>query len=520
MRNLQDKTLFEWLALNEKKQPQAIALATTEYTITYKELMDDVCRLCSGLAKLGVGKGDVVAGQLANNRMFVTVLLAVAARGGVFQTLHMAYRSNELRMLLEDSKAKVVFSTADPNEAGRVGEVLALKQTLPMLETVVAVGGIVPGAISYREIASTDVVSGDIVQTTPDDLYLMLYTSGTTARPKGVPHSCRSFLNNALSSAMELEFDSNSRILSLAPMTHLYGLFTLHLSLAVGATALLIPVFNPKTLLDDIAILKPTAIFAAPAHFSSLVSGGRLLRENFSGVKILCLSGATVPPPLAQTLDDLLDDGVVIQLWGMSELQAGSFGRPSDPVMKRVTTAGRATPQSQLRTVSLTGEVLPAGTEGELEVKGPSVFKGYWHNDQETNKAFTSDGWFRTGDLAIVDDEGYVTLTGRTKELINRGGVKYNPVEVELVISQLDSVALCVVVALSDPALGERGCICIQTVSGKSITLEEVTTALSNAGLAKYKWPERLVVLDSLPMTPTGKVMRSRLAESIKSISD
>ncbi|MEP4562016.1 MAG: fatty acid--CoA ligase family protein, partial [Nitratireductor sp.] len=201
-----------------------------------------------------------------------------------------------------------------------------------------------------------------------------------------------------------------------------------------------------------------------------------------------------------------------IQLWGMSELQAGTFGRPQDPLETRTGTAGRVSPRTELRIVAETGETAPAGVEGELEVRGPSVFAGYLNNPAETERAFTPDGWFRTGDLARLDQAGYLTLTGRTKELINRGGVKYNPVEVELIAITHPAVLHCAVVAYPDAVLGERACLCVEARPGQAITLDDIRTLLEARGVAKYKWPERLEILPNLPMTPTRKVMRGALA--------
>lgn len=516
MDRLQDQTLIEWLRINAEMQPHAIAVEAATEKLTYEALLQNVCKLCSGLATLGIGKGDVVAGQLPNTAAFITLFLAVAARGGIFQTLHMAYRYKELAMLVADSGAKAVFIASNPDNTELETEVSALKQAASKLQAIVTVGGPTGDTLSYSELAATEAKSDDIAETTTDDLYLLLYTSGTTSRPKGVPHSYRSFLNNALYASKELKLDNSSRVLSLAPMTHLYGLFTLHLSLASGATAALLTKFNPQTLLSDIATLKPSAVFAAPAHFAPFVSNGMLNSSHLKGISLLCLSGATVPPPLAQALSKMLTDGAVIQLWGMSELQAGAFGRPGDPYDKRINTAGRASPQLSLRVSNFSGEVLPPGEEGNLEVKGFSVFKGYWHNDAETEKAFTEDGWFRTGDLAVVDSDGFITLTGRTKELINRGGVKYNPVEVELVISKLDGVESCAVIGLPDPVLGERACACVKLAKNKSLSLIQITEAMSQAGLAKYKWPENMVVVESFPLTPTNKVIRNQLINQIK----
>ncbi|MEX0347641.1 MAG: class I adenylate-forming enzyme family protein [Rhizobiaceae bacterium] len=507
-----DSTLSQWLSFHAANRPDAVALVTHDGNVSYAELAADVSRLVSGFAKIGIGRGDAVAAQLPNNREYVVALLAAAGRGAIFQTLHMPYGEHELRYLLRDSDAKAVLSFGAEKSAAMV----SLAGELGNLSTVISVGADCDGAVSYKEVASTGTRSGDSVATAPDDPFLLLYTSGTTAEPKGVPHTYRGFLNNALLSASELNIGENSCVLSLAALTHLYGLFTLQLSLASGGASALLPAFNPQTLFDDLVSLRPDAVFAAPAHFAPFVSAGTLTAEHLAGIRLLCLSGATVPPPLANTLDQMMKNGEVIQLWGMSELQAGAYGRPGEPLEKRITTTGTASPRTQLRVVDGDEQMLGADEEGALEVKGPSVFGGYLNKPNETDAAFTQDGWFRTGDLAKIDADGFVTLTGRSKELINRGGVKYNPVEIEIEVMKLPQVVQCAIVPVVDDVLGERGCLCVQLLPDQKLALETVISALSEAGIAKYKWPERLEILEELPMTPTRKVMRGRLANMIQ----
>lgn len=299
---------------------------------------------------------------------------------------------------------------------------------------------------------------------------------------------------------------------SHSPPFHIFTGFSPYIALATGSEIAVVPAFEPATVLDDLTRLQPSHIFAAPAHFAPLVASNQIKPVHLAKTELVCLSGAMVPPPLAQAVDNLMENGVVIQLWGMSELQAGSFGRPHDPLEKRISTAGRASLHTQLRVTGEDGEPLAAGHEGALEVRGPSVFSGYLNNQAESDRAFTADRWFRTGDLALLDAEGYLILTGRTKEIINRGGVKYNPVETEIIALTHPAIVQCAVVPVPDAVLGERACICVVVSPGATVTLEDVCALLEAKGIAKYKWPERLQVFPELPMTPTRKVMRGRLA--------
>ena len=510
-----NQTLGTWLQAQTLRQPEAPAIADADGVLSFAELSQEVAALCSGLAGLGISKGDVVGVQLPNIRWFVITFLAVAARGAIFQTLHMPYRSNELKGLLADSAAKAVIVTNEGKDS-RAEDVLSIRHALPTLEHVIVAGAVPDGCRSLADLCATDADPSDKIEVSADDPYLLLYTSGTTASPKGVPHNYRGFLNNALQAAQEMQITPQSRVLSLAPMSHLYGLFTLHLSLASGAAMVLLPAFNPANLLDDLTAAKATHIYAAPAHFAPFVSNNTLSADHLTGVRLLCLSGAAVHSALAEAVDRLMPHGAVIQLWGMSELQAGTFGRPGDPAAKRFSTAGTAAPNTEIRVLGDNGEVLGNAKEGALQVRGPSVFSGYLNRPDETARAFDQDGWFATGDLAMIDAEGFLTITGRTKEIINRGGVKFNPVEVEEVLERLPAIQQCAIVPVPDPDLGERGCLCVVLAQGFSLALEEATDALSRAGMAKYKWPERLVIFDTLPTTPTRKIMRGKLSEMLE----
>ncbi len=513
MRVQPERTLFQWLEENAENRPQAVALLGGSFSITYKELKEKVLSLATGFAGLGIGKGDVVAAQLPNCPEFIITFLACAARGAIFQTLHMPYRKTELAELLNHGEAKAVVALGQFKGYSPVGEIAELE--LPHLQNILYVGEKSDAALSFNEVANTPPSQSCVVRCQMDDPYLLLYTSGTTASPKGVPHNYRGFLDNSWKTASEFNFKEGDRICSLAPFSHLYGLMIVHLALATGATNALVPAFNPETFVADMTLLKPTALFAAPAHFAPFIAANRLESTLFDATKLICLSGSAVAPELARSVDNLLLNGAVIQLWGMSELQAGAYGRPNDPLRERLETTGRASPGAELRLVNENEAPCTMGEEGALEIRGPSIFPGYLKNKAETENSFTKDGWFKTGDLAVLDENGYFRLTGRTKEVINRGGVKYNPLDIELLLMQLPAIEICAIVPVPDPVLGEKGCLCVQLAPNCNFSLTEATTLLDTNNIAKYKWPERLEIITDMPMTPTRKIMRGRLSAAL-----
>lgn len=510
-----DETLTDWLQRNARERPAHVALRTGDATWTYRRLHDEAIAMARGLAGIGVRRGDVVAVQLPNTPQFVLAYLAIASLGAVMQTLHMPYRAADLEVLLRHSGAVAVVCLDATRDYPAASTFLELQGRLPALRDVIAVGDAAPqGARSWRALSSTD-VPVELPRLGGADPFLLLYTSGTTSSPKGVPHAYQDFLANARLSATELALGPDDVILSAAPFTHLYGLFTVNMALAVGATIALLPAFSPPALAEAIRTLRPTAAFTAPAHIAACLNGGLFDGLDMTCLKFVQISGSAVPPALGRALEPRLGGGKVMQLWGMTELQAGAFTRPDDPEPVRLETTGRASPGTDLRVVDAAGAALPPGSEGELQMRGPSLFAGYLDNPQATRDAFAEDGWFRTGDLAVIDAGGNVRLTGRVKEIINRGGVKFNPLDVEALLLRHPAVAEVAVAPIPDPVLGERACCFVVTRPGHSFTLEDMRNFLAAEGVGKVKWPERLEIVAAMPITPTRKIIKGELVRQL-----
>jgi non-ribosomal peptide synthetase component E (peptide arylation enzyme) len=218
-----------------------------------------------------------------------------------------------------------------------------------------------------------------------------------------------------------------------------------------------------------------------------------------------------VPPGLVRNFAPLLANGNVSQLWGMTELQAGLYTRPADPIELVAISAGRASPGTEIRIANEDGAPVPTGEIGEIQVRGPSVFTGYYNNPDATAAAFTADGWFRSGDLATMDASGNVSLSGRLKDVINRGGVKYNPQEIELLVEHHPSVAQCAIAPIPNGILGEQACCYVLLRPGAQLTFHELSAFLLGFGIAKYKLPEKLEILTEFPLTATRKIIKARL---------
>jgi cyclohexanecarboxylate-CoA ligase/acyl-CoA synthetase len=506
-----DETLHDWMTRNVQAAPDRVAVLGPDLSWTYSDLHRRALGLAAQFRALGIGRGDVVAIQLPNGAEFILTYLATGYAGAILQTLHMPYRGAEIETLLAHSGAKAIVCLSQGKDFNAAEAVLSMQPRLPKLQHVIAVGPAPVGALAFDANAH----GPEIIETPKaTDLYVLPYTSGTATAPKGVPIPYRKFLANARLSAEALEITPDSVLLSAAPYSHAYGTFSVNLALAAGATVALLPAFTPPGLAEAIDRYQPTQAFTAPAHVTACLQAGLLNPERLSSLRFLQISGSACPPQLAQAVQAMMPHGKVTQLWGMSETQAGAYHRPGDPLDARMTSAGRASPGTELR-VMLDDTPAPAGEEGELQVRGCSVFDRYLRNEEASAGAFTKDGWFRTGDLACMDEDGNIRITGRLKEIINRGGVKFNPADIEALIDRHPSVLQCAIAPIPDPVLGERACCFAVLKPNAALTLDDIRAFLMQHEIGKIKWPERLEIVAEMPLTPTRKIKKGDLVKML-----
>ena len=507
-------TLSRWLVRAASEWPDAPAIAGDGQCLSWGALAQRVAALAGGLKALGLDAGDVVAVQLPNRVEYLVSYLAIGAIGGVMTTLYVPYRAAEMETLLRHSRARAFIGLGEMGDFEPARTALGLRDRVPSLEHVIAIGRVPAGAVSFAELAESaphDLSDGPVAA----DPFLLLYTSGTSARPKGVPLAGQGILGNARLGVPEHGITAHDRILSAAPFGHLYGLYSFHLALACGATTVLLPAFTPPDLARTLQTAQVTVLFAAPAHVAACLGAGLLNAEALSRLRLAVLSGSAVAPAIARGLQERMANGHVSQLWGMTETQAGLYTRPGDPIETVAASAGRPSPGTEARVVGPDGAALPAGEEGELHVRGPLLFPGYFDNPEANRGAFSAGGWFRTGDLAVIGDDGNVAITGRCKDVINRGGVKYNPRDIEDLLAAHPGIDMAAIVPVPDPVLGERACCCITVAGDEAPTLEAVCAYLDERGIAKTRWPERLEVIGAMPLTATRKIIKGRLIEHL-----
>ncbi|KUN05458.1 hypothetical protein AQI95_16150 [Streptomyces yokosukanensis] len=488
---------------------------------TWRDCLDQAERTAAALHRHGLRAGDVLAARLPNSWELVVLHAATARLGILLLPLHSAYGTREVQRLIERSGAVALAAAAFQRGHDRIGEILTLHERCTALRHlwVSTAGATRPGTAGLPDLAELfDEEPDPAAQLPPAPAdprapLMLLASSGTTSqRPKLCVHSHGGLLGNAVAAAADGGLGAADTIVSASPLSHAFGLLSVHLALVTGGSVGLFDGWDPGRFAAALAAAGATAAFAVPAQLRDLlalpadraVPGARTpaLREVRTG-------GAPVPRELADGVRRALGARLIVQ-WGMTEIGAGTYTRPGDPP-ESVGTIGRPASGAEVRIRNRDGAPTAPGETGELQYRSPYMFSGYHLDPELTRAALTPDGWLRTGDRAALEPDGSVVYRGRADELINRGGLKFSALEVEELLNDLPQLAQHAVVARADPRLGQRSCLLVALCEGERVTLDDITGHLVAKGLATYKLPEQLVVVDRLPTTVTGKIARARL---------
>jgi cyclohexanecarboxylate-CoA ligase len=485
---------------------------------TWAELARTVERVAHGLAAHGVEPGRVVACQLPNWSEFVVVLLAAMRLGAVVNPIPPIYRASELRFMLGRLEAVTVVIPGVFRGFDHAAMLARLRPEVPSVEHVfVARGRPEPGMRPFTALTDTawEARAGrrGLPGTDPDAVHEIVFTSGTTGEPKGVMHTPTTILANVEPVIERLELSERDVVLMASTFAHQTGyLYGFCATLVLGATGVWLDVWDPAVAAALVERERVTFTMGATPFLRDLtyVPG----RHDFSSLRVFIAAGAPIPRPLVADARARL--GCAISPgWGMSENGLVTCCGPHDPEAKILATDGTPVRGMALSIVDGDGQLAPAGAEGDLLVRGPSQFVGYYRRPDFTRESYTDDGWFRTGDRGRLDTDGYLSITGRTKDLIIRGGENIPVAEVESVLFTHPKVAGVAVVGMPDARLGEKACAFVIPKSGEVVTLGELVDWLDTHQLARQKFPERLELIDEFPLTPSGKVQKYRLRELV-----
>jgi acyl-CoA synthetase (AMP-forming)/AMP-acid ligase II len=468
-------------------------------------------RLAGGLAAHGVRAGDVVACQLPNWTETLVVLLAVARLGATANPILPIYRRRELRFILAEAGARVLFVPGRYRDADHRELVAGLRAELPALELVAVVRDAPgDGMVAFAELDGpappVPAAAG---------VALLMYTSGTTADAKGVLHSDDTLLAEARSLGPVHGLTAADTVLMPSPLTHVSGLVHAFLVPAVhGTTAVLMNRWDAGEALRAIAAARVTYMVGAPTFLRDLAHHPALAEHDVSTLRLFSCGGADVDPTLLREAASRLGC-IAKRVYGSTEFPTVTTTGPDDPPERRVDSDGRAIGANEVRIVDEDGTSLPAGREGEILARGPECFLGY-RNPALDAEAFTPDGWFRTGDLGTLDTAGFLRITGRRKDIIIRKGENISARELEDLIAAHPAVAEVAVVGLPDPVAGEIACAVVRVRPGSAApTLADIADRLSAQGLSRRKLPERIAVVADFPRTASGKILKRALRDRL-----
>jgi len=505
-------TFLDAFAENVRRHPDKIALEFLDpplQRLTYAELDELVERTATYLGTLDLQPGDRVALQLSKCLEFILLHLATLRLRAISLPLNPAYPPDELKYFLEDSGARVLFAL--PSSRDRIGRILA---DLPSLQRCIFLNPAEPQTlVSALPPALASHSQPETASPSPDDTAVIIYTSGTTGRPKGAEITHDNLAANLHSLHEAWAWTSDDTLLHVLPLFHVHGLFVaLWGALHAGATTLLMREFEPRATLRTLVDRRCTVLMAVPTIHRRLLDVPEASRFDLSSLRLITSGSDRLPDEVFErfqrTFGYTLLERYGLTETGMnctnplrSERKMGSVGLPLPHVQVRV-----ADPE--------TGRPFPQGEVGEVQVSGPNVFKGYWRQPEKTLAAFTSDGWFRTGDLGLLEPDGYLTLCGRAKDLIITGGMNVYPPEVERVLNEHPAVAASAVIGCPDRDWGERVTAVVVLAEAGAASSDDLI-AFCRQKLAAYKAPKSVLFREDLPRNAMGKVQKTELRAGI-----
>lgn len=508
-----DRTVDSFLAEHIARRPDKTAVISyradgrTPRRLNYRDFGRMVDVAAGTLRRWGVGRGDVVSIQLPNWWEFAIVALACIRVGAAANPMVPILREREVRYMVGFCDAKVLVVPKVFRGFDHAAMARGLLETLPKLKHVVVVDG--DGADGFEQslLGGDDVVRYDPAAPAllPDDLLVLMYTSGTTGEPKGVMHTSNTVNGNVLGFAEGLGLNGDDVFFAATPVGHMtgYGIFVL-LPMMLGNTLVLQDIHDPHAGVRIMEAEGVTFSAGATPFLADLCEAAIADGIRPSKLRRFYCAGAPIPPALVQRARRELKL-TTSSVWGMTEVIAGTMTEPEEDE-KAWTTDGRAVPGLEVKVVDDDGFELPRGETGRLQVRGASMFCGYLkHPELYTVDA---DGWFDSGDLARMNEEGYIRITGRTKELLIRGGENVPVIEIENLLMQHPAIASVAIVGFPDARLGERGCAFVVPRSGHQVDLATIQAYLEHAKVAKPFWPERVETIAELPHTASGKVQR------------
>jgi cyclohexanecarboxylate-CoA ligase len=517
-----DMTVDQLLAEATAKTPDKVAIVADRADreqaprFTYRKLESLVDRAASSLLRLGVGRGDIVTVQLPNWWEFVVTAFACSKIGAVMNPVMPILRERELTYILNFCQAQVFIVPKIYRGFDFAAMAQGMRPNLPHLKHVIVVDG--EDETSFEQMLLTSEAGKLPTGLRPDDMAVLMFTSGTTGEPKGVMHTSNSLIACCKALSGRFGLNSGDVLLVASPVGHMTGYAAIVLlSIYLGGTMILQDIWEAKRGVGLMASEGVTYTAASTPFLSDICDAVKAGARHPKSLRSFLCGGAPIPTVLIERAADEL--GLkVCSLWGMTEVLSGTLTEPARAAEKSASTDGRSLEGMEVSIVDTEGRPVPAGRSGRLLVRGAQMFKGYYKRPELPT--FDSEGWFDSGDLAYMDSDGYIRISGRMKDILIRGGENVPVVEIENLLYKHPSVAAVAVVGFPDARLGERGCAFIVPRAGSTIDLDAVQAHLREAKMAKQFWPERVEMVTDLPRTASGKIQKFKLREIAASFAE
>jgi acyl-CoA synthetase (AMP-forming)/AMP-acid ligase II len=512
-----DDTLYMLVKAHAERTPERIAIRSREGDVSYGELLRHADAFAADLARKGVIAGQRVAVWLPSRLETVIALLACSRdRTVCCPSLHRDHTVGEIAALLERMRAAALVAEvgygADAAKNDLFAQVSAIDSIRHVYRLEKTSSGYQPGIVGAT---AAETPTAPPTQD-PNRILYLAFTSGTTGLPKGVMHSDNTLLANARALSADWMIDARSVIYSMSPLSHNLGFGAMIMALSVGGQFVIHDLPRGASLVDRLIDTGTTFLVGVPTHAIDLLA--EVKARNLSGIgklKGFRISGASAP---REMVADLLKYGIVPQSgYGMTETCSHQYTLPDDDPKLIVESSGRACPGYEIRIFDREDQnrEMPPFEIGQIGGRGASLMLGYFDDQKATEESFNRDGWFMTGDLGWVDEQGYLRITGRKKDVIIRGGHNIYPAKIETLAGTHPAVLRLAAVPVSDQRLGERVCLAVMFRPGKAATAEEILAHLDDAGLSKYDMPEFFLIVEEIPLTPSGKVRKRDIVDWI-----
>jgi fatty-acyl-CoA synthase len=495
---------------------EALVVRHQNYRATYGELYEEVERAARGLIANGVLPGDRVGIWAPNRYEWVVVQYAAARVGAILVTINPAYKASELSYALRTAGVSLLFMARHFRSTDYVAMLEEVRHECPSLADVVVLDDEWEVFLGDAALVDRSRVLEREARLEPSDAINIQYTSGTTGSPKGATLSHRNILNNGHFTAEVLRYGDRDRVCVPVPFHHCFGMVMGNLACMTHGACVVVPgeSFDARDVLRAVQDERCTSLYGVPMMFIAELSDADLDAFDLTSLRTGIMAGAPCPVEVMNEVRSRMHMGQVTIACGMTETSPlATQTRVDDPVRKRVTTVGRVHPHVEVKIVDpATGATVPRGARGEQCTRGYGVMLGYWNDPQATAEAIDADGWMHSGDLAVMDDEGYVQIVGRIKDMIIRGGENVYPREIEEFLYGLPEISAAEVIGVPSERYGEEVMAWVRLSDGVSVTEEELIEACRGR-IATYKIPRYWKFVKAFPMTASGKPQKYRMRE-------